>query len=494
MSVQSEVPSSVASTGDTGNLSLAGIAGTLAELVGQQRGRRGESGSLTQQQQQQGLRHILDYLAQQQGLGGIATAATAPQAPGGHNQGVGQQQPSLAGIASTLAELVGQQRGRRGESGSLTQQQQQQGLRHILDYLAQQQAPGGHNQGVGQQQPGLRGILDLLAQQQPGLRGILDLLAHQQQQGLRGVDSLAQQQGLRGILDLLAQQQQQGLPGIARGGQDDGVGQQQPGPGVIASAATAPQAPGGHNQGDGVGQQQPGAGVIASAATAPQAPGGHNQGMGKIALSHALGNALNDATNASLSFLESVARNTPTQNAVSLMLFAFLYLYGWTSGLEKSRNTCMSASTCNAFTIVHSLLWGLLEGWMLLVMLVTVLIIVDVVVVGALFQSNDMKKIQVTNPARSVTLRIAFAWVFNTRILKCIALSVMFTVIFAYCYVEWYTARATRASPGRRRMQRTADEDRVLRSSIVKTVYVFNLVCVCAMLAAQLAADAWWTR
>jgi hypothetical protein len=183
-------------------------------------------------------------------------------------------------------------------------------------------------------------------------------------------------------------------------------------------------------------------------------------------------------------FDEFMHGNNTIENSLSVVLFAFLYLYGWTTGLERSSSACASTNECSATAILWTLAFSLAEGWIILVVLVLVLLIVDKLVISTLFRSNDMDRI--TPPSLtsvSVGMRIAFAWLTNGPLIMSIIIAFVVTAIFAFCYAKWTQLR---------NMRLPAKQTELHRKLFVRNLYIFNLTTMALLLVTQLSLDAWW--
>ena len=170
--------------------------------------------------------------------------------------------------------------------------------------------------------------------------------------------------------------------------------------------------------------------------------------------------------------------NNAVENAIGVALLACMYGYGWLSGMDDSMSACADPEMCGPFTIVYTLAINLTTVWIIVVIMVLVLIAIDKVLVATLFKSNNLESLpDLVDASVTIGVRIAFAWIFNTRILVALALAMVITVVFGMVYIYWMELREASV------------EDRRLA---VRNLYVFNLGIVVMMITAQMWLDEWW--
>jgi hypothetical protein len=169
--------------------------------------------------------------------------------------------------------------------------------------------------------------------------------------------------------------------------------------------------------------------------------------------------------------------NNRVEEAIGVILFFAMYLFGWIRGFAQSSGSCDSAGTCRPEYVLFSMIIALVEVWMYVVVGVMLLVVVDKLFIATLFMSRDGWSI----PDASVTIgvRIAFSWILNSRLLIALGVAWGLTFAFAFVYLKWIQLRGSKG------------EERRLA---VRNVYMFNLGMVLMVLVLQMWIDWWWKK
>lgn len=169
--------------------------------------------------------------------------------------------------------------------------------------------------------------------------------------------------------------------------------------------------------------------------------------------------------------------NNSVEDAIGVVLFFAMYLYGWLRGFAQSSGSCDSAGRCRPEYVLFSMLVAMVEVWMYVVVGVMSLVIIDKLFIQTLFMSNDGWSL----PDASITIgvRIAFSWILNSRLLIALGVAWGVTFGFAFVYLKWIQLRGSKG------------EERRLA---VRNVYMFNLGMVLMVLVLQMWIDWWWKK
>lgn len=177
--------------------------------------------------------------------------------------------------------------------------------------------------------------------------------------------------------------------------------------------------------------------------------------------------------------------NSPVEMAIGIFMFACVYVLGWTRGFNWAMESATDANSFRATGILWALISSMGFMWCTIFVIICALIIIDDILVlliakpiGSFFGSV-MSKVADEPIPRSV--RTAFAWIVNPKILLCIALSFVITFVFAVVYITYLDLRKL-------------SEIKNQRTTAVRNIFLFNMFILIALIVGQFWMFAYWKK
>jgi hypothetical protein len=162
---------------------------------------------------------------------------------------------------------------------------------------------------------------------------------------------------------------------------------------------------------------------------------------------------------------------------VGLAILSVMFMAGWTKGLRRSNDMCVSAGDdggCDPLSIGTTLARALFEVFGVAFLIMLLMVVVETLVVETIGTPLTPSYSGATPKLASemLTVRVMIAWMLDPRMRAAIIASVVASAIFAFTYIAWLKLRGG---------------DVAVLKQAVRDIYAFQLAAFFMFVAAQLA-------